>query len=86
MAKAYTNTPSLVDLDLLEDDDELSDCRSLDSFFDDDFDEESASRHEEKLQDLLSCNTLGIESKVGLVGQKHKHIVCFFSPTCLKQL
>lgn len=40
---------------------EISDCESLDSFFDEEFDERE---HSEKLGDLLSCNTLGVESRV----------------------
>lgn len=59
IAKAYTNEPtSQTDLDLFDD---LSDCESLDSFFDDDFD---AQTSEQKLGNLLSCNTLGVDSKV----------------------
>ena len=41
--------------------DELSDCDSLDSFFDEDFDDR---QHSEKLGNLLTCNTLGVEAKV----------------------
>lgn len=41
--------------------DDISDC---DSFFDDDFDTET---RDEKLGPLLSCNTLGIDSKVKLL-------------------
>lgn len=33
-------------------------CESFDSFFDDEFEEQ------EKLGNLLSCNTLGVETKV----------------------
>ena len=62
IAKAYKNEPtsghSQTDIDLFDD---LSDCESLDSFFDDDFD---AQTSEEKLGNLLSCNTLGVDSKV----------------------
>ncbi len=41
--------------------DDNSDVDSLDSFFDDDFDVQTS---EEKLGNLLSCNTLGVEAKV----------------------
>lgn len=63
VAKAYnvnepTGVLSQTELDLFED---LSDCESLDSFFDDDFDVQTS---EEKLGNLLSCNTLGVETKV----------------------
>ena len=47
---------SIVDL---ENEEELSD----DSFFEDDFNEDT---HEDSLGKLLSCNTLGVESKVKL--------------------
>lgn len=59
IAKAYPDagyrTTSQSELDITDD---LSDC---DSFFDDDFDNETQG---EKLGLLLSCNTLGVESKV----------------------
>ena len=45
----------------LSDDLEDSDCDSLDSFFDEEFDDREES---DKLKDLLSCNTLGVGSKV----------------------
>ncbi len=63
VAKAYpdAHASSQLDLDLYDD---LSDVESLDSFFDDDFDTE---QQEEKIQNLLSCNTLGVESKVVLI-------------------
>lgn len=37
------------------------DCESLDSFFDDDFEDQGTV---ERLGNLLSCNTLGVETKV----------------------
>ena len=58
VAKAYPDPVSETELDLFED---LSATSSLDSFFDDDFD---TGQQEEKLQNLLTCNTLGVESKV----------------------
>ena len=62
IAKAYPDAyqaTSQTELELVEDD--ISDC---DSFFDDDFDIETK---DEKLGMLLSCNTLGVESKVSLI-------------------
>lgn len=63
VAKAVDTTKGST-VDLMEerggfDEEELlgSDAGSLDSFFDDDFEDK-------ELGDLLSCNTLGIESKV----------------------
>ena len=44
-----------------DDEDEISDDGSLDSFFDDDFDDNTQTQ---ALGQLLSCNTLGVESKV----------------------
>ena len=58
VAKAYPDPPSLTELDI---EDDLSTSSSTDSFFDDDFD---TCHQEEKLQNLLTCNTLGVESKV----------------------
>lgn len=60
MAKHYPKNgpPSQTNLNDYED---FSDCESLDSFFDEEFDDRE---HTEKLGDLLSCNTLGVESKV----------------------
>ena len=58
VAKAYPGPPSLTELDI---EDDLSTSSSTDSFFDDDFD---TCHQEEKLQNLLTCNTLGVESKV----------------------
>ena len=63
VAKAYNVseplwTHSQPELDLFDD---ISDCESLDSFFDEDFEEQTS---EEKLGNLLCCNTLGVESKV----------------------
>ncbi len=63
VAKAYNvseqmGVQSQLELDMFDD---LSDGGSLDSFFDDDFDEQTS---EEKLGPLLSCNTLGVEAKV----------------------
>ena len=59
IAKAYPDAgfgaTSQCELDIMDD---ISDC---DSFFDDDFDMET---QDEKLGLLLSCNTLGVESKV----------------------
>lgn len=43
-----------------DDEDEISDDGSLDSFFDDDFDDNTQTQ---ALGQLLSCNTLGVESK-----------------------
>ncbi len=59
VAKAYPEYSSI---------DSNSDLKSgsLDSFFDDEFEEE------EKLVDMLSCNTLGVEKKV--------HICCHQVP------
>ena len=62
IAKAYPDargSSSQRDFEIFDDD--FSDMESLDSFFDDDFDME---HQDEKLQNLLSCNTLGVESKV----------------------
>lgn len=72
MAKAYPDirVSSQLDLDLHDD---LSDVESLDSFFDDDFDTE---QKDEKLQNLLSCNTLGVESKVGEHILPHHTALC----------
>ena len=59
VAKAYPAAPSSqTDLAMLDD---LSDAGSLDSFFDDEFDLEQP---QEKLNSLLSCNTLGVEARV----------------------
>ena len=58
VAKAYPKPLSQTDLELMDD---LSDCDSLDSFFNDDFE---LGPEQDKLQNLLSCNTLGVESKV----------------------
>lgn len=59
---------SLIDL---EEEDELvahgSETESIDSFFDDDFDDQTK---EQALGKMLSCNTLGVESKVSL----HEHM------------
>lgn len=59
IAKAYPDAGCRVtsqsELEIMDD---LSDC---DSFFDDDFDMDT---QDEKLGVLLSCNTLGVESKV----------------------
>lgn len=52
---------SLIDLEEGGDEGEGSDTGSLDSFFDDDFEDSSI-----ELGKLLSCNTLGVESKVDL--------------------
>ena len=63
VAKHYPQTElpsSRTDLN----DDTGSDCDSLDSFFDEEFDDREES---ERLGDLLSCNTLGVESKVSFV-------------------
>ena len=61
-AKAYPQlNSSHSQPDLLGSETDLVSTASLDSFFDDDFEEES----EEKLGSLLSCNTLGVETKVG---------------------
>ena len=60
VAKAYPKPPSQTNLELVDD---LSDCDSLDSFFDDDFE---TGQHQDKLQNLLSCNTLGVESRVSV--------------------
>ncbi len=60
VAKAYPEARGSSQTEL-EIDDDFSDVDSLDSFFDDDFDTE---QQDEKLQNLLSCNTLGVESKV----------------------
>ena len=66
VAKAYPEdrTNSQTDVNLFDD---LSDCESLDSFFDDEFDIEE---QEEKLGNLLSCNTLGVESRVSIKTNK----------------
>ena len=59
IAKAYPDAGMRTTSQLeLEDEEDFSDC---DSFFDDDFDVETK---DEKLGLLLSCNTLGVESKV----------------------
>lgn len=57
VAKHYPTSQTNLSDDL----DELSDCDSLDSFFNEDFDDRDDS---EKLGDLLSCNTLGVKSQV----------------------
>jgi len=63
VAKAYSQAGSSHSQpDLLGSDVDLLSSGSMDSFFDDDFEEET----EEKLGNLLSCNTLGVESKVGI--------------------
>lgn len=61
VAKHYPDHPSSHNLEL---EDDLSDCESLDSFFDEDFDDR---QHSEKLGNLLTCNTLGVESKVSMI-------------------
>ena len=63
VAKHYPeNGPtSQTDLNREAELEDLSDCESLDSFFDEEFD---AREYSEKLSNLLSCNTLGVESKV----------------------
>lgn len=60
VAKHYPEQPSTSNLELEGD---LSDCESLDSFFNEDFDDQE---HSEKLGNLLTCNTLGVESKVSM--------------------
>ena len=70
IAKAYPDAfqaTSQTELELMEDD--ISDC---DSFFDDDFDMETK---DEKLGMLLSCNTLGVESKVRPRGFQSTHML-----------
>ena len=58
VAKAYPS-PSRTSSSQPNLEDFLTDsCESFDSFFDDEFEKE------EKLDNLLSCNTLGVESKV----------------------
>lgn len=73
IAKAYTigstDDHSKPHLNLFED---LSDCESLDSFFDDDFDTQTS---EQKLGNILSCNTLGVDSKVKTIVGK----ICFIN-------
>ena len=76
IAKAYPDAGYRTTSQLeLEDTDDFSDC---DSFFDDDFDSETK---DEKLGVLLSCNTLGVESKVrcmasgSMAGWRSVHIV-----------
>ena len=66
VAKAYPDPPSLTELDI---EDDLSTSSSTDSFFDDDFD---TCHQEEKLQNLLTCNTLGVESKVFIFIDLHQ--------------
>ena len=61
VAKHYPESGPTSQTDLNEELEDLSDCDSLDSFFDDDFDSQENS---EKLTNLLSCNTLGVGSKV----------------------
>ena len=62
VAKHYPQTDRPGSKTNLSDDlEDGSDCESLDSFFDEEFDDRGDS---EKLGDLLSCNTLGVESKV----------------------
>ena len=62
VAKHYpTDQPT--SLTNISDDLDDSDGESLDSFFDEEFDDREEN---EKLRDLLSCNTLGVESKVSL--------------------
>lgn len=60
VAKAYPGAHSSTNLDL--DDDNLH-SESFDSFFDEEFEEEGKT---ENLENLLACNTLGVEKKVGL--------------------
>lgn len=61
VAKHYpdngSNSQTNIDTEL----EDLSDCDSLDSFFEEEFDDRD---HNEKLNNLLSCNTLGVDSKV----------------------
>jgi len=73
VAKAYPDPPSLTELDIFDD---LSTTSSLDSFFDDDFD---TCQQDEKLQNLLTCNTLGVESKVRVCIGMLK-ILCWSEP------
>ena len=61
VAKHYPESSPTSQTDLNNELEDLSDCESLDSFFDDDFDTQENS---EKLSNLLSCNTLGVESRV----------------------
>ena len=64
---------SRVDLD---DEDDEWDANSVDSFFDDDFEEHET---EDALKDLLSCNTLGVDSKVRKRESSPCQINCSFS-------
>ena len=61
VAKHYPGNGASSQANLDTELEDLSDCESFDSFFDDDFD---VREHSEKLDNLLSCNTLGVESKV----------------------
>ena len=61
VAKHYPESGPASQTDLNNELEDISDCESLDSFFDDDFD---AQENSEKLSNLLSCNSLGVESKV----------------------
>lgn len=64
VAKHYPENDPSSQTNLFNDDrdlEDLSDCESLDSFFDEEFD---VRKDSEKLGSLLSCNTLGVESKV----------------------
>ena len=72
IAKAYPDAYQAIsqtELEIMEDDD-LSDC---DSFFDDDFDTDT---RDEKLGLLLSCNTLGVESRVSQSDGRRKVHIC----------
>ena len=63
VAKHYprTDQPTISQTNLSDDLEDGSDCESLDSFFNEEFDEREET---ERLGDLLLCNTLGVESRV----------------------
>ena len=68
VAKSVNDPPPGSGVWDLEEEDDLSDTGSLDSFFDDDFDQDTK---EEALGKFLSCNTLGVESKVHYKDNTH---------------
>lgn len=61
VAKHYPDSGSNSHTNMDTELEDLSDCDSLDSFFEEEFDDRD---HDEKLKNLLSCNTIAGDSKV----------------------
>lgn len=80
VAKHYPDSGSNSHTNMDTELEDLSDCDSLDSFFEEEFDDRD---HNEKLNNLLSCNTIAGDSKVytqynilHIVGNFGEHYIC----------